>query len=106
SLGAYLSLSTGATDPGKIAAIVDYYGGLPPRLHSMASNLPPTLILPGDAGARTGSVDDRGEPPARGAHLPRREPRLQFPDSRLVQPHGCRRRLAAHPRLPRALPRR
>jgi carboxymethylenebutenolidase len=49
SLGAYLSLSTGATDPGRIAAIVDYYGGLPPRLHSMASNLPPTLILHGDA---------------------------------------------------------
>jgi carboxymethylenebutenolidase len=49
SLGAFLSLSTGATSPGKIAAIVEYYGGLPPAMHSMAGNLPPTLILHGDA---------------------------------------------------------
>ncbi len=48
SLGAFLSLSTGATDPGKLAAIVEYYGGLPAPLHPMAANLPPTLILHGD----------------------------------------------------------
>ena len=30
SLGSFLSLSVGAIDPGQIAAIVEYYGGLPP----------------------------------------------------------------------------
>ena len=49
SLGAFLSLGTGATDPGKIAAIVEYYGELPSALRPMAANLPPTLILHGDA---------------------------------------------------------
>ena len=49
SLGSFLALSTGATDPGKLAAIVEYYGGLPPPFQSMAANLPPTLILHGDA---------------------------------------------------------
>jgi carboxymethylenebutenolidase len=49
SLGAFLSLSTGATDPGALAAIVEYYGGLPPRLRGQAANLPPTLILHGAA---------------------------------------------------------
>jgi carboxymethylenebutenolidase len=49
SLGAFLSLATGATSPGKIAAIVEYYGALPDALDSMAANLPPVLILHGDA---------------------------------------------------------
>lgn len=49
SLGAFLSMATGATDPGKVDAIVEYYGGLSPALRPMASNLPPTLILHGDA---------------------------------------------------------
>src|SRR5487761_308671 len=49
SLGSFLALSTGATDPGKLAAIVEYYGGLPPPFQSVAANLPPTLILHGDA---------------------------------------------------------
>jgi dienelactone hydrolase len=48
SLGAYLSLSTGAVDPGPIAAIVEYYGGLPPALSGGAKLMPPTLILHGD----------------------------------------------------------
>ncbi|MGB6554341.1 MAG: dienelactone hydrolase family protein [Candidatus Binataceae bacterium] len=49
SLGSFLALSTGATDPGKLAAIVEYYCGLPPAFQSMAANLPPTLILHGAA---------------------------------------------------------
>jgi len=48
SLGAYLSLSSGAVDPGQIAAIVEYYGGLPPALSGGAKTMPPTLILHGD----------------------------------------------------------
>ncbi len=48
SLGAFLSLSAGALDPGQIAAIVEYYGGLPPALSGGAKTMPPTLILHGD----------------------------------------------------------
>ena len=48
SLGAYLSLSSGAVDPSQIAAIVEYYGGLPPALSGGAKTMPPTLILHGD----------------------------------------------------------
>ena len=48
SLGAYLSLSTGATDPEQVAAIVEYYGGLTEPLHQRAKTMPPTLILHGD----------------------------------------------------------
>ncbi len=48
SLGSFLSLSAGALDPGRIAAIVEYYGGLPPSLSSGAKTMPPTLILHGD----------------------------------------------------------
>ncbi len=47
SLGAYLSLAIGAENPGKVAAIVEYYGGLLPNLDGQAANLPPTLILHG-----------------------------------------------------------
>ena len=48
SLGSFLSLSTGAMDPNQIAAIVEYYGGLPPALQYGAKTMPPTLILHGD----------------------------------------------------------
>jgi dienelactone hydrolase len=48
SLGSFLALSTGAMDPNQIAAIVEYYGGLPPSLHDGARTMPPTLILHGD----------------------------------------------------------
>ena len=51
SLGSFLSLSVGAVDPTQIAAIVEYYGGLPPRLASGAKTMPPTLILHGDKDA-------------------------------------------------------
>jgi carboxymethylenebutenolidase len=48
SLGSFLSLSAGAVDPDQIAAIVEYYGGLPPGLNGGANLMPPTLILHGD----------------------------------------------------------
>ena len=49
SLGAFLSLSTGALESDQIAAIVEYYGGLPRRLRDQAKSMPPTLILHGDS---------------------------------------------------------
>lgn len=49
SLGAFLSLAIGTTEPGKVSAIVEYYGALPTAMQPMAANLPPTLILHGDA---------------------------------------------------------
>ncbi len=48
SLGSFLSLSSGAVDPGQIAAIVEYYGGLPQGFNGGAKLMPPTLILHGD----------------------------------------------------------
>jgi dienelactone hydrolase len=51
SLGSFLALSAGALDPKQIAAIVEYYGGLPSALQEGASTMPPTLILHGDKDA-------------------------------------------------------
>jgi carboxymethylenebutenolidase len=48
SLGSFLSLSVGALQPSQIAAIVEYYGGLPPNLSEAAQAMPPVLILHGD----------------------------------------------------------
>jgi len=48
SLGAFLSLTTGAKNPGRLAAIVEYYGALPLPFHSALPNLPPTLIIHGE----------------------------------------------------------
>jgi carboxymethylenebutenolidase len=48
SLGSYLSLSAGAVSSDQIAAIVEYYGGLPQTLNAGAKTMPPTLILHGD----------------------------------------------------------
>jgi dienelactone hydrolase len=48
SLGAFLSLATGAQNPGRIAAIVEYYGALAAPFHSGVKNLPPTLIIHGE----------------------------------------------------------
>ncbi len=49
SLGAFLALSSGALAPDKFSAIVEYYGGLPLPLLEQAKNMPPVLILHGDA---------------------------------------------------------
>jgi carboxymethylenebutenolidase len=49
SLGAYLALATAADRDLKLAAVVDLFGGLPKPMRGGAKNLPPTLILHGDA---------------------------------------------------------
>lgn len=48
SLGAYLSLSEAMFDP-RIRAVVEYFGGLPEVLAKDLKQLPPVLILHGDA---------------------------------------------------------
>jgi carboxymethylenebutenolidase len=48
SLGSYLSLSVASRDP-RIAAVVEYFGGLPDLFAVNLKRFPPTLILHGDA---------------------------------------------------------
>ncbi len=48
SLGAFISLSYGATYPDEIGAIVEYYGGLTPALYARAATMPPVLIIHGE----------------------------------------------------------
>lgn len=47
SLGAYLAVSTAALYPKQIAALVEYYGGMPPALDGALATMPPTLIIHG-----------------------------------------------------------
>ena len=47
SLGAYLALALGATDP-RVKAVIDFCGGLPEELFAQSPKLPPTLILHGE----------------------------------------------------------
>ena len=47
SLGAMLALSLGARFSDQVAAIVDYYGVVPPSVKQNAANMPPTLIIHG-----------------------------------------------------------
>jgi carboxymethylenebutenolidase len=51
SLGGYLALSLGATDP-RVKAVVEFCGGLPEELARATEQMPPALILHGE-------VDDR-----------------------------------------------
>lgn len=48
SLGAYLALSLGGIDK-RIRAVAEYFGGLPREIRPFLRQLPPTLILHGDA---------------------------------------------------------
>jgi dienelactone hydrolase len=48
SLGAFLALSVAAEEDVKIAAVVDFFGGLPEERRARLTQLPPTLILHGD----------------------------------------------------------
>jgi carboxymethylenebutenolidase len=54
SLGAFLALATGATEGERLAAVVEYYGGMPAGYARLAANMPPTLIMHG--------ADDRSVP--------------------------------------------
>ena len=47
SLGAMLALSLGARFPDQVAAVVDYYGPVPPSVKEKAATFPPTLIIHG-----------------------------------------------------------
>jgi dienelactone hydrolase len=47
SLGAMLALSLGARYSDQIAAVVDYYGPIPPSVQEKAATMPPTLIIHG-----------------------------------------------------------
>jgi len=49
SLGAFLALAVGASEGGRVAAVVEYYGGMNNSYLPMAANMPPTLILHGSA---------------------------------------------------------
>jgi dienelactone hydrolase len=51
SLGAFLALAVGASEGGRVAAVIDYYGGMNRSYVAMAANMPPTLILHGSADA-------------------------------------------------------
>lgn len=48
SLGAYLALSEASRNEG-VAAVAEYFGGLPRELAAGLTKMPPTLILHGDA---------------------------------------------------------
>ena len=47
SLGAMLALSLGARYSDQVAAVVDYYGPVPPSVKEKAGAMPPTLIIHG-----------------------------------------------------------
>lgn len=49
SLGAFLALAVGASEGGRVAAIIEYYGGMNNSYVPMAANMAPTLILHGSA---------------------------------------------------------
>jgi carboxymethylenebutenolidase len=48
SLGAFLALSVAAEEDLEIAAVVDFFGGLPEERRARLRKLPPALILHGD----------------------------------------------------------
>jgi carboxymethylenebutenolidase len=49
SLGAFLALAVGASEGGRVAAVIEYYGALTNTARPMVANMPPTLILHGSA---------------------------------------------------------
>jgi carboxymethylenebutenolidase len=49
SLGGYVATSTAVSEPNlKLAALVEFFGGLPRELHAKVDRMPPTLIFHGD----------------------------------------------------------
>ncbi len=49
SMGGYLATACGAVFPAALAAIVEYYGGLPRGFRDRVKAMPPMLIIHGDA---------------------------------------------------------
>jgi dienelactone hydrolase len=49
SLGAFLALAVGASESGRVAAVIEYFGRMQDSYIAMAANMPPTLILHGSA---------------------------------------------------------
>jgi carboxymethylenebutenolidase len=47
SLGGFLAVAAGATEGGRLAAVAEYYGGMPVGYARLAANMPPTLIMHG-----------------------------------------------------------
>lgn len=47
SLGAFLAVAAGATEGGRLAAVVEYDGGMPVGYAHLAGNMPPALIMHG-----------------------------------------------------------
>jgi carboxymethylenebutenolidase len=70
SLGSYLSLSVASRD-ARVAAVVEYFGGLPELFAFNLRRFPPTLILHGDA--------DKVVPVSEARKLERRLSAKQFP---------------------------
>ena len=105
SLGAFLALALGASEGGRVAAIVEYYGALTNTAPSMAANMPPTLILHGSADR---TIPVRYAYGARcAAHELQSYPRNENLSGRRTRPRYCnpRRRLANEPRFFAALSR-
>jgi carboxymethylenebutenolidase len=48
SLGAYLAVAAAAEEDLRVAAVIDFFGGLPRALRPGVRRLPPTLIIHGD----------------------------------------------------------
>lgn len=54
SLGGFLAVAAGVAQSERLAAVVEYYGGMPVGYARLAGNMPPTLIMHG--------ADDRSVP--------------------------------------------
>lgn len=49
SLGGFLAVAVGAEQGGRVAAVIEYYGGMFAPYKALAANMPPTLIQHGAA---------------------------------------------------------
>jgi len=78
SLGAYLALAMGVTDP-RVKAVVDFCGGMPEELFAACQKMPPTLILHGE--------DDKSVPVAEAYKLQELAERTDSPYEMKLYPY-------------------